>query len=75
MAPKTATSTNSNPYETTYRQNTNNQILGIQTTMPTNINTTLNNMNPVGATVNNNFGSAVIDGLLIQHFKMTTTGL
>lgn len=75
VAPKTATSTNSNPYETTYRQNTNNQILGIQTTMPTNINTTLNNMNPVGATVNNNFGSAVIDGLLIQHFKMTTTGL
>ncbi|OUY08406.1 hypothetical protein CAP51_01960 [Acinetobacter populi] len=75
VAPKAPTSTNSNPYETTYRQNTNNQILGIQTTMPTNINTTLNNMNPVGATVNNNFGSAVIDGLLIQHFKMTTTGL
>jgi hypothetical protein len=75
VAPKAPISTNSNPYETTYRQNTNNQILGIQTTMPTNINTTLNNMNPVGATVNNNFGSAVIDGLLIQHFKMTTTGL
>jgi hypothetical protein len=24
---------------------------------------------------NNNLGSAVIDGLLIQHFKVTTTGL
>lgn len=63
------------PYETTYRQNYNNQILGIQTTKPANIANTLNNMVPTGGTVSNNFGSAVIDGLLIQHFKFTTTGL
>ena len=30
-------------------------------------------MKGTGADVN--LGSAVIDGLLIQHFKMTTTGL
>ncbi|RKG40132.1 hypothetical protein [Acinetobacter rongchengensis] len=62
-------------YETTQRQNMNGQILGIQTTMPTNINTTLQNMTPAGSTPKNNFGSAAIDGLLIQHFKFTTTGL
>ncbi len=64
------------PYETTFRQNYNNQVLGIQTTMPvSNMAGTLNNMAPPGATVDNNFGSAVIDGLLIQHFKFSTTGL
>jgi hypothetical protein len=72
-----------NPYETTMRPNYNNQVLGIQTTMPqdgsgaagSGIANTLNNMTPPGATVSNNFGSAVIDGLLIQHFKLSTTGL
>ncbi|WP_340600622.1 hypothetical protein [Acinetobacter sp. HZNU-JH01] len=63
------------PYETTWRQNTNNQILGIQTTTPTDIAGRINSMQPTGATVSNNFGSAVIDGLLIQHFKFSTTGL
>ncbi|MCH7315214.1 hypothetical protein [Acinetobacter sp. ANC 3882] len=63
------------PYETTWRQNYNNQILGIQTTMPTDIAGRINNMQPPGATVSNNFGSAAIDGLLIQHLKLTTTGL
>ena len=63
------------PYETTFRQNFNNQVLGIQTTMPSNMATTLAAMNPPGATVSNNFGSAVIDGLLIQHLKFSTTGL
>ncbi|RLZ07926.1 hypothetical protein EAH57_11245 [Acinetobacter sp. 2JN-4] len=63
------------PYETTWRQNTNNQILGIQTTTPSDIAGRINSMQPTGATVSNNFGSAVIDGLLIQHLKFTTTGL
>jgi len=63
------------PYETTYRQNYNNQILGIQNTMPSNMTATRDAMNPPGATVSNNFGSAVIDGLLIQHLKFSTTGL
>lgn len=72
---KSATSTNPNPYETTQRQNMNGQILGIQTTMPSNITNTLNGMMPIGATPKNNFGSVAIDGLLIQHFKFTTTGL
>jgi hypothetical protein len=36
---------------------------------------TLNNMTPLGASATNNFGSAVIDGLLIQHLKFSTTGL
>lgn len=63
------------PYETTWRQNFNNQILGIQTTTPANIAGRVNSMQPTGATVSNNFGSAVIDGLLIQHFKFSTTGL
>ncbi|ENW93579.1 hypothetical protein [Acinetobacter sp. NIPH 298] len=63
------------PYETTWRQNTNNQILGIQTTRPSDIAGRINNMQPTGATVSNNFGSAVIDGLLIQHLKFSTTGL
>lgn len=64
-----------NPYETTWRQNYNNQILGIQTTTPADIAGRINNMQPPGATVSNNFGSAAIDGLLIQHLKLTTTGL
>ncbi|WP_336937665.1 hypothetical protein [Acinetobacter modestus] len=76
------------PYETKYRQNYNNQIMGIQTTMPgadlrstnaTNANqaiaNTLNNMKPTGGTVSNNFGSVAIDGMLIQHLKFSTTGL
>jgi hypothetical protein len=66
------------PYETTYRQNYNNIIMGIQTTMPqTNqaIADTLNNMKPTGGTVSNNFGSVAIDGMLIQHLKFSTTGL
>ncbi|WP_151980032.1 hypothetical protein [Acinetobacter guerrae] len=75
VAPKGATANNPDPYETTYRQNTNGQILGIQTTMPTNISSTLSNMSAPGATPSNNFGSAAIDGVLIQHFKFTTTGL
>ncbi|MBH1971236.1 hypothetical protein FK216_10500 [Moraxellaceae bacterium AER2_44_116] len=66
-----------NPYETTFRQDYNNQILGIQTTMPVaaNMVSTINAMTPTGATVFNNFGSVVIDGLLIQHLKFSTTGL
>lgn len=65
-----------NPYETVFNQNYNNQILGIHTTMPvSNMAGTLNNMTPVGASASNNFGSAVIDGLLIQHLKFSTTGL
>lgn len=64
-----------NPYETTWRQNFNNQILGIQTTMPSDMAGKINNMTPPGATVSNNFGSVAIDGLLIQHFKFSTTGL
>lgn len=72
VAPKLGTIANPNPYETEFNQNTNGQILGIQTTVP---NPYVNNLNPPGATVANNFGSAVIDGLLIQHFKFTTTGL
>lgn len=68
----------SDPYETIYRQNYNNQILGIQSTMPQTdaaMQSTINNMTPVGKTVSNNFGSVAIDGLLIQHFKFSTTGL
>lgn len=65
-----------NPYETTFNQNYNNQLLGIQTTMPvSNMAGTINNLTPVGASATNNFGSAVIDGLLIQHLKFSTTGL
>lgn len=65
-----------NPYETTFNQNYNNQILGIHTTMPVaNMAGTINNMAPLGASATNNFGSAVIDGLLIQHLKFSTTGL
>ena len=75
VAPKAATANNPDPYETSYRQNTNGQILGIQTTMPANIQGTLNNMSAPGATPLNNFGSAAIDGVLIQHFKFSTTGL
>ncbi|WP_445115154.1 hypothetical protein [Acinetobacter sp. WZC-1] len=75
VTPKTATATNPNPYETTNRQNMNGQILGVQTTMPANPQTMLNSMQPVGQTVGNNLGSVAIDGLLIQHFKFTTTGL
>lgn len=63
------------PYETTFRQNYNNQVLGIQNTMPSNMTATRDALNPPGATVANNFGSAVIDGLLIQHLKFSTTGL
>ena len=36
---------------------------------------TINAMGSPGGSVSNNFGSAVIDGLLIQHLKFTTTGL
>lgn len=64
------------PYETTFNQNYNNRVLGIQTTMPvSNMAGTLNSLTPVGASATNNFGSAVIDGLLIQHLKFSTTGL
>lgn len=64
------------PYETVFNQNYNNRVLGIQTTMPVgNMATTINNLTPVGASATNNFGSAVIDGLLIQHLKFSTTGL
>ncbi|RZG77103.1 hypothetical protein [Acinetobacter sp. WCHAc060025] len=75
VSPQTGTTAKPDPYETTQRQNMNGQILGIQTTMPTNIQSTLNGMTPVGSAPKNNFGSAVVDGLLIQHFKFTTTGL
>ena len=65
-----------NPYETVQRQNYNNQILGLQTTMPVGtMAATINAMGSPGGSVSNNFGSAVIDGLLIQHLKFTTTGL
>lgn len=65
-----------NPYETSFRQNYNNQLLGIQTTMPVgSMANTINNLTPAGASATNNFGSAVIDGLLIQHLKFSTTGL
>lgn len=64
------------PYETVFRQNYNNQVLGIQTTMPvSNMAATINNLTPLGTSASNNFGSAVIDGLLIQHLKFSTTGL
>lgn len=61
-----------NPYETMFNQNRNGQILGIHTTVPVPYTNTLTTP---GASVSNNFGSAVIDGLLIQHFKFSTTGL
>lgn len=65
-----------NPYETVQRQNYNNQILGLQTTMPVGtMAATINAMGSPGGSVSNNFGSAVIDGLLIQHLKFSTTGL
>lgn len=87
VEPKSSTNLNPNAYESVYRQNTNGQILGINTTMPTagnaNLPSTmqvsptqyLQNMTPSGATVSNNLGSVAIDGLLIQHLKFTTTGL
>ncbi|HMY28467.1 MAG TPA: hypothetical protein PLY05_06495 [Agitococcus sp.] len=83
QSPKTATTSTLHPsldrpepYETVQRQNYNNQILGIQTTMPVGtMASTLNAMGSPGGSVNNNFGSAVIDGLLIQHLKFSTTGL
>ncbi len=43
--------------------------------MPSDMAGKINSMSPPGATVSNNFGSAVIDGLLIQHLKITTKGL
>ena len=67
-----------NPYETTQRQNYNGQIFGVQNTMPQTdaaMAAQINSMAPSGASVANNFGSAAIDGLLIQHLKFTTTGL
>ena len=81
VAPKAAVTGQAHPSlnrpvdETTWRQNTNNQILGIQTTMPSDMAGKINGMSPPRATVSNNFGSAAIDGLLIQHFKFSTTGL
>lgn len=66
------------PYETTFNQNYNNQILGIHTTMPQGVNgiaNAINGLSPLGASATNNFGSVVIDGLLIQHLKFSTTGL
>ncbi|MCY6411763.1 hypothetical protein QTA56_06365 [Acinetobacter sp. VNH17] len=71
-------------------QNTNYQILGQQTgclnncgVNDYNTNGTLKNSIPTtfptdltsARTLSNNMGSAVIDGLLIQHMKLTTTGL
>ena len=69
---------------TTRTQNENYQILGRQTgclnncgaagigsAIPTNFPTDLTS----AKTLSNNMGSAVIDGLLIQHMKLTTTGL
>ncbi|MFZ3192360.1 MAG: hypothetical protein WA154_04015 [Moraxellaceae bacterium] len=58
--------------ETRFNQNSSGQILGIDTNVPVPYTNTLT---VPGATVSNNFGSAVIDGLLIQHMKFTTTGL
>lgn len=65
--------------QTQFAQNSNTgptganpQVLRIVTNVPTN-NT--NNLTPPGRSVSNNMGSAVIDGLLIQHMKFTTTGL
>lgn len=65
-------------------QNTNYQILGLKTgcinncgtagvghAIPTSFPTNLT----ANQTVGNNLGSAVIDGMLIQHLKITTTGL
>lgn len=69
---------------TTYTQNMNYQILGLKTgcinncgaqgvghAIPSGIPTDLTS----SRTVPNNFGSAVIDGMLIQHLKIKTTGL
>ena len=69
---------------TTRTQNTNYQILGLKTgclnncgtagvgsAIPTSFPTELQSKKTVG----NNLGSAVIDGMLIQHLKITTTGL
>lgn len=75
---------------TTRTQNTNYQILGQKTgclnncgVNDFNANGTLKNSIPTtfptdltsAKTLSNNMGSAVIDGLLIQHLKLTTTGL
>lgn len=74
----TAWSTPSIVTSTEMRQNYNNQILKNVTTMPqgtTNINNTINSMTPPAGAPLNNFGSAVVDGLLINHMKFSTTGL
>lgn len=58
--------------QTQFNQNTNGQVYRIVTNVPTG---NVNSLNPPGRSVSNNMGSAVIDGLLIQHMKFTTTGL
>ncbi|ENX55065.1 MULTISPECIES: hypothetical protein [Acinetobacter] len=57
--------------KTNFTQNTNSQIVGRQTNVPTTFPSSLSS----AQTVANNMGSAVIDGLLIQHLKLTTTGI
>lgn len=56
--------------QTQFAQNTNGQILRVVSNVPGS-----NPLTVPGKSVSNNFGSAVIDGLLIQHLKITTTGL
>ena len=88
---KTDTVNPSNGKTTRFNQNTNYQILGLKTGCLNNcgiggIGHTIAGIGATGTastptdltssrTPSNNLGSAVIDGLLIQHFKMTTTGL
>ncbi len=57
--------------KTRFTQDANYQIIGRQTNVPGSFPTGLTSAKSVA----NNMGSAVIDGLLIQHLKLTTTGL
>lgn len=88
---KTNTVDPKNGKTTQFTQNTNYQILGLKTGCINNcgiggVGHTIPGIGATGAaalpkdltsarTPSNNLGSAVIDGMLIQHFKLTTTGL
>lgn len=55
---------------TKYTQNTNGQIYKSVSNVPS-----TNTLNVAPQSIGNNLGSAVIDGVLIQHLKFRTTGL
>ncbi|MFC3902007.1 hypothetical protein SAMN05421749_101678 [Acinetobacter marinus] len=55
---------------TKYTQNTNGQIYQTISNVPL-----TNTLNVTPKSIGNNLGSAVIDGVLIQHLKFSTTGL